>query len=442
MDWGDATAHTTFPTSTQGSLGSQSHTYAAMGNYTVSVKVTDKDGQFDTKTFQVSVSPALDAVNDTASVIANSANNPINVLQNDTPSNATITAVQSPTDLGGTASSCSTCVSGGPGISYTPPNDYVGGDTFTYTITDGAGHFDTATVTMTVQGSGTMDSSMFLEDADLHDLDGSFDVLFGKSPRPYDTSHVRIKSTSPGTHPPQGRDQQQHERQLRRRAHEPRIGGHHRAGHAGELRSRRRRLLQPEPGGQPGPDLREAGVGAPGPQPSGQGQPGRQDRRHARGHPVQGLVDRRRLREPGRLQLLGAGGRGRQVHQDQRLRDPEGSQGEDQGQVRLPAEGHRLAGEQEAGSELPRRLQLRPQEDVHLRLRDAVRTDVHGPGQRRRGRRRQEGYGNRRLRFRRHSPGDGSHRPALQQRGRRRYLAVGAIRVVHRVSGGLERRRR
>ena len=43
-----------------------------------------------------------------------------------------------------------------------------------------------------------MDSSMFLEDADLHDLDGSFDVLFGKSPRPYDTSHVRIKSTSPG----------------------------------------------------------------------------------------------------------------------------------------------------------------------------------------------------------------------------------------------------
>ena len=56
---GDATAHTTFPTSAQGSLGSQSHTYAAMGNYTVSVKVTDKDGQFDTETFQVSVSPPL-----------------------------------------------------------------------------------------------------------------------------------------------------------------------------------------------------------------------------------------------------------------------------------------------------------------------------------------------------------------------------------------------
>ena len=83
--------------------------------------------------------------------------------------------------MGGTATFCATCVSGGPGISYTPPADYSGGDTFTYTITDGAGHFDTATVSITIQTSGTMDSSMILEDADLHNLDGSFDVLFGRA---------------------------------------------------------------------------------------------------------------------------------------------------------------------------------------------------------------------------------------------------------------------
>ena len=219
---------------------------------------------------------------------------------------ATITAVQSPTAMGGTASACATCVSGGPGVSYTPPADYSGGDTFTYTITDGAGHFDTATVSITIQASGTMDSTMILEDADLHDLDGSFDVLFGKSPRPYDTSLRPLKSTSPGHIHLRAEITQQHERQLRRRAHEPRIGDHHRAGHAGELRPRGRRLLQPDPADHPGPDLREAGLGAPGPQPSGQGEPGRQDRRHARGHPVQGLVDRRRLREPGRLQLHAA----------------------------------------------------------------------------------------------------------------------------------------
>ncbi len=43
-----------------------------------------------------------------------------------------------------------------------------------------------------------MDSTMILEDVDLHNLDGSFDVLFSKSPRPYDTTYMRLKSTSPG----------------------------------------------------------------------------------------------------------------------------------------------------------------------------------------------------------------------------------------------------
>src|SRR5438105_5776357 len=43
VNWGDSSSHTTFNQSSQGSLGSQSHTYADNGTYTVTVKVTDKD---------------------------------------------------------------------------------------------------------------------------------------------------------------------------------------------------------------------------------------------------------------------------------------------------------------------------------------------------------------------------------------------------------------
>ena len=57
VDWGDATAHTTFSSATQGSLGSQSHTYAdGPATRTVTVKVTDKDGGIGTNTFTVTVS--------------------------------------------------------------------------------------------------------------------------------------------------------------------------------------------------------------------------------------------------------------------------------------------------------------------------------------------------------------------------------------------------
>src|SRR4029079_15217880 len=68
VDWGDSTAHSTFNASTQGSLGSLSHTYAdnttppAKG-YTVTVKVTDKDGGVGTATFKVTVSNVAPSTN-------------------------------------------------------------------------------------------------------------------------------------------------------------------------------------------------------------------------------------------------------------------------------------------------------------------------------------------------------------------------------------------
>src|SRR5919198_5006508 len=69
--WGDGTPHTTFTTTSTGALSTQDHTYADNGTYTVSVKVTDKDGGTDTKTFTITVANANPAVTAAADQSAN-----------------------------------------------------------------------------------------------------------------------------------------------------------------------------------------------------------------------------------------------------------------------------------------------------------------------------------------------------------------------------------
>ena len=53
VDWGDGTPATSFDVSEAGSLGTQEHTYADEGAYTVTVTVTDKDGGAGLFTFTV-----------------------------------------------------------------------------------------------------------------------------------------------------------------------------------------------------------------------------------------------------------------------------------------------------------------------------------------------------------------------------------------------------
>ena len=82
-------------------------------------------------------------MNDTLQVLGNGQLQ-ANLLANDTPNGAVVTAFQNPSALGGTVS-----VTGGGQLTYTPPlNQANASDSFTYTLTNAAG---SATATVTVQ---------------------------------------------------------------------------------------------------------------------------------------------------------------------------------------------------------------------------------------------------------------------------------------------------
>jgi hypothetical protein len=118
-------------------------------NYTIS----DGNGGSDTATVNVTVNNINDnpdAVNDTATVVKDSGPNTINVLANDSylpdpPETLTITGV--------TQGTYGTVVNNVTSVTYTPEVDYFGSDSFNYTISDGNGGSDTATVNVTVEST-------------------------------------------------------------------------------------------------------------------------------------------------------------------------------------------------------------------------------------------------------------------------------------------------
>src|SRR6266705_5864899 len=88
-----------------------------------------------------------DAVNDSATIAEDSGANSVDVLNNDSDVDGDTVMVTGVTQ--GAHGSVS-ITGGGTGVSYTPAANFFGNDTFTYTIGDGHGNSDTATVQVTV----------------------------------------------------------------------------------------------------------------------------------------------------------------------------------------------------------------------------------------------------------------------------------------------------
>ncbi|MFN5538738.1 MAG: Ig-like domain-containing protein, partial [Candidatus Melainabacteria bacterium] len=110
--------------------------------------ITDGKGNFDTASVQVVVNPiddAVDAIDDNA-VTSEDLPVYINVLGNDTDFGDGDALTISGT---GSALHGSVAIVSGQ-ILYTPDSNYNGLDSFTYTIADGKGNFDTATVNLTI----------------------------------------------------------------------------------------------------------------------------------------------------------------------------------------------------------------------------------------------------------------------------------------------------
>ncbi len=123
-----------------------------VGNDSFSYTISDGQGGTDTATVSVTVSDTPpppnrppNAINDSASTQRDQAKT-INVLANDTDPDGdalTITNVSDPPHGMAVAA-------GGGNVTYTPEAGFTGGDAFTYTIGDGRGGADNATVSITV----------------------------------------------------------------------------------------------------------------------------------------------------------------------------------------------------------------------------------------------------------------------------------------------------
>ena len=150
------------------------------GDVAFTYQAQSTSGAQQTGSVTVTVTPVNDpptGVADTLTVNGNSTSNTLDVLANDsinpdTDETLTITAVGTPT-AGGTV----TIESGGGRVIYTPATDFVGNDTFTYTVSDGTLTSQvTATVTVTTADeppTATNDLFTIAEDT----AEAAYDVL-------------------------------------------------------------------------------------------------------------------------------------------------------------------------------------------------------------------------------------------------------------------------
>ena len=146
------------------------------GTDTISYTITDPDGLTDTATITVTVAPDGDLPVAVDDVIETDEDTPITFdpLANDSdPDGDELSIVGTPTSqAGGTVT-----VNPDGTVDYTPPADFNGTDTISYTVTDPDGNTDTATITVTV--NPVNDAPVAADDADETEEDTSvtIDVL-------------------------------------------------------------------------------------------------------------------------------------------------------------------------------------------------------------------------------------------------------------------------
>jgi Big-like domain-containing protein len=104
------------------------------------------------------------ATNQNATLTVNATNG---VLANDTPNGGTVTGFSATSTQGGTVA-----VNPDGSFTYTPANNFTGGDAFTYTVTNGFGS-TTCTVNITVNAAVVVDG-FFVDAATGNDATGSF----------------------------------------------------------------------------------------------------------------------------------------------------------------------------------------------------------------------------------------------------------------------------
>jgi Bacterial Ig domain/FG-GAP-like repeat/PKD domain/RTX calcium-binding nonapeptide repeat (4 copies)/Beta-propeller repeat len=202
IDWGDGTVEAvSLQERTFGSQGSTSrtigavdrtHRYSSSGNFSVLVTVTDNDGGIGSDSFMVTVN-------------ANQTNNPptanddqkttdedtavtIPVLVNDSFA-PDVDEILSVTEISQPGHGAAVINPEGT-ITYTPNANYYGGDSFTYTISDGHGGTATASVTITVTPVNDAPAAGDDSTATAEDTAVTIDVLANDSDTDADTLSV------------------------------------------------------------------------------------------------------------------------------------------------------------------------------------------------------------------------------------------------------------
>ena len=162
--------------------GSDSFTYT----------ISDGQGGTDTATVNITITPGNDApvaVDDSASVDEDSSVS-IAALSNDGDLDGDTLTITGTTD----PANGSVSIVNGTGLTYTPDADFNGADSFTYTISDGNGGTDTATVSITVNPINDVPVAEDDTDTTVEDTSVTIDVLSNDGDIDGDTLTISAKT--------------------------------------------------------------------------------------------------------------------------------------------------------------------------------------------------------------------------------------------------------